>query len=100
MYHFQLLLFFFFSSDIVDIVVPSNLDTNIECKYPPVRVIVAYASEERAHCTVREKKSIKINFMIGKKRSVIFDRAMSNVYENNIFPTLPCVVVDIHDINS
>jgi hypothetical protein len=66
MYHFHMLLFFFFSSDIVDVVVTSNLDTNIECKYPPIRVIVAYASEEHAHCIVHEKKSIKINLMIGK----------------------------------
>jgi hypothetical protein len=56
-------------------------------------------SEERAYCTVREKKSIKINLMIGKKLSVVFDRAMSNVYENDIFPTFPCDMVDIHGIN-
>ncbi len=55
MYHFHMLLFFFFSSDIVDVVVTSNLDTNIECKYPPIRVIVAYASEEHAHCIVHKK---------------------------------------------
>jgi hypothetical protein len=57
-------------------------------------------SEERAHCTAREKESIKINLMIKKKLSVVFDTAMSNVYENNIFPTLPCDMVDIHNIIS
>jgi hypothetical protein len=25
---------------------------------------------------------------------------VSNIYENNIFPTLPCVVVEIHDITA
>ncbi len=28
--------------------------------------------------------------MIGKKLRAVFDRAMSNVYGNPIFPTLPC----------
>jgi hypothetical protein len=35
-----------------------------------------------------------------KKFRVRFDRVMSNVYENNIFFTVPCAVVEIHDINS
>jgi hypothetical protein len=57
-------------------------------------------SEERAHYTVRENKIDKNKFRDRKKLSVIFDRETSNVYENNIFPTLPCVAVEIHDINS
>jgi hypothetical protein len=57
-------------------------------------------SEERTHCTVREKNSIKINLVIAKKLSVVFDRAMSNVYKNKIFPTLPCDMVEIHNITS
>jgi hypothetical protein len=56
-------------------------------------------SEERAICTVHEKKSIK-KFNNSKKRSVLFDRAMSNVYENNIFPTLSGDMVEIHNITS
>jgi hypothetical protein len=59
-----------------------------------------YMSEERTHCTVREKKSIKINLMIEKKLSVVFDRALSNVYENNIFPTLTRDMVEIHNRTS
>jgi hypothetical protein len=55
-------------------------------------------SEERAHGTVHEKKKSKKKFNDKKKLSVVFDRAMSNVYENNIFPTLPCYTVEIHDV--
>ncbi len=57
-------------------------------------------SEERAICTVREKKIDKNKFNDRKKLSVVFDRAMSNVYENNIFPTLPCDMVENHNITS
>jgi hypothetical protein len=35
-----------------------------------------------------------------KKLSVVFDRAMSNVYENIIFPAPPCDMVEIHNITS
>jgi hypothetical protein len=42
---------------------------------------------------VREKKSDKNKFNDKKKLSVAFDRAMPDVYENNIFPTLPFAVV-------
>jgi hypothetical protein len=35
-----------------------------------------------------------------KKLYVVFDRAMSNVYENNIFSTLPYDMVEIHNITS
>jgi hypothetical protein len=57
-------------------------------------------SEERAHYTVREKKSIEINLMIEKKLGIVFDRAMSNVHENNIYPTLLCDMGDIYNITS
>jgi len=57
-------------------------------------------SEERAHGTVREKKIGKNKFIDRKKLSVVFDRVISNVYENNIFPTLSCNMVEIHDITS
>jgi hypothetical protein len=57
-------------------------------------------SEERANCTVREKKIDKNKFHDREKLSVVFDRAMSNVYENTIFPTLLCDMVEIHDITS
>jgi hypothetical protein len=57
-------------------------------------------NEERANCTGREKKSMKLNFMMGEKLNVVFDRAMSNVYENTIFPTLLYDMVEIHNINS
>jgi hypothetical protein len=57
-------------------------------------------SEERTHCTVREKNSIKINLVIAKKLSVVFDRTMPNVYKNNIFPRLPCDMVEIYNITS
>jgi hypothetical protein len=57
-------------------------------------------SEERAICTVRQKKIDKNKFHIRKKVSVVFDRAMSNVYENNVFPTLPYATVEIHTITS
>ncbi len=40
---------------------------------------ISFISEQRAHCTVHEKKSIKISLMIEKKLSVVFDRATSNV---------------------
>ncbi len=33
-----------------------------------------------------------------RKLGVVFDRTMSNIYENNIFPTLLCAVVKIDDI--
>ena len=46
------------------------------------------------------KKIDKNKFNDRKKLSVVFDRAMSNVYENNIFPTLPCDMVEIHNITS
>jgi hypothetical protein len=42
----------------------------------------------------------KNKFNIRKKVSVVFDRAMLNVYENNIFPTLPYTTVEIHTITS
>ncbi len=35
-----------------------------------------------------------------KKLNVVLDRAMSNVYENTIFLTLPCDMVEIHNIIS
>jgi hypothetical protein len=57
-------------------------------------------SEERAHCTVREKEIDKNKFNDRKKLIVEFDRVMSNMYENNIFPKLPCDMVEIHDITS
>ena len=47
-----------------------------------------------------KKKLIKINLTIGKKLSIIFDKAMSNVYENTIFPTLLYGMVKIHNITS
>jgi len=31
-----------------------------------------------------------------KGLSVVFDRAISNVYENNIFLALPCDMMEIH----
>jgi hypothetical protein len=47
------------------------------------------------------KKKIDENkFNDRKKLSVVFDRAMSNMYENNIFPTLTCDMVEIHNITS
>ncbi len=61
---------------------------------------ITYTSEERAHSTVREKKIDKNKFNDRRKLSVAFDRAMSNVYENSIFPTLPCDMVEIHNIIS
>jgi len=45
-----------------------------------------------------EKTIDKDKFNNKRKLSVVFDRAMSNVYKNNIFLILPCVVVEIHDI--
>lgn len=39
--------------------------------------------EEHVHCTVQDKNK----FNDRKKSSIVFDRAMSNVYENNVFPT-------------
>ncbi len=58
-------------------------------------------SEERANCTVREKNKIDKNkFNDRGKLSVVFDRAMSNVYENTIFPTLLCDMVEIHNITA
>ncbi len=44
------------------------------------------------------KKIDKNKFNDKKELSVIFDRAMSNVYKNNIFPTLPCDMMEWHDI--
>jgi hypothetical protein len=35
------------------------------------------------------KNGKKIKLLIKKKPSVAFDKVMSNVYKNNIFPTLP-----------
>ncbi len=57
-------------------------------------------SEEGANCTVREKKIDKNKFHYREKLSVVFDRAMSTVYENTIFPTLLCDIVEIHNIIS
>jgi hypothetical protein len=34
-----------------------------------------------------------------KKTSVAFNRAISNVYENNIFPTLSHVLTEIHNLS-
>jgi hypothetical protein len=45
------------------------------------------------------KKIGKNKFSDKGKLSVVFDRAMSSVYENNIFPTLPYGVVEIHDLS-
>jgi hypothetical protein len=57
-------------------------------------------SEERSHCTVCEKKIEKNKFNDKKKLSALVDRAMSIVYENDIFPTLSCDMVEIHNITS
>jgi hypothetical protein len=46
-------------------------------------------SEDHSHCTVQEKRIDKNKFNNKRKLSVVFDRAMSNVHENNIFLTLP-----------
>jgi len=46
-----------------------------------------------------EKKIEKNQVANKKKASVAFDRVMSNIYENNIFPILPHVLVEIHDLN-
>ncbi len=46
------------------------------------------------------KKIGKNKFSDRRKLSVVFDRAMSSVYENNIFPTLPYDMVEIHNITS
>jgi hypothetical protein len=46
------------------------------------------------------KKIEKNKFNDKGKLSVVFNRAMSNMYKNNIFPTLPCAVVEIHDITA
>ncbi len=40
----------------------------------------------------------KNKFNNTRKLTVGFDRAMSNIYKNNIFPTLPYAVVEIRDI--
>jgi hypothetical protein len=47
-----------------------------------------------------EKKIDKNKFNDKKKLSVVFDRAISNVYKNTIFLTLPCGMVKIHNITS
>jgi hypothetical protein len=44
------------------------------------------------------EKIDKNKFNNKRKLSVVFYRTMSNVYENNIFPTLLCVVVEIQEI--
>jgi hypothetical protein len=46
------------------------------------------------------KKIEKNKFNDKKKLSAVVDRAMSVVYENDIFPTLPYDMVDIHSITS
>jgi hypothetical protein len=46
------------------------------------------------------KKIGKNKFSDRGKLSVVFDRAMSSVYENNIFPTLPYDMVEIHNTTS
>ena len=46
------------------------------------------------------KKIEKNKFRNNEKLSAVFDRVMLNVYENNIFPTLSCVVVGIHENSS
>jgi meiotically up-regulated gene 157 (Mug157) protein len=46
------------------------------------------------------KKIDKNKFNDRKKLSVVFDKAMSNMYENTIFSTLPCEMVEIHNITS
>ena len=65
-----------------------------------VQELYIYMSEERTHCTVQGKKIDKNKFNDRKKLSVAFDRAMSNVYENTIFPTLLCEIAEIHNITS
>ncbi len=42
----------------------------------------------------------KNKFNARTKLSLAFDRSVLNMYKNNIFPTLPCVVVEIHDITA
>jgi hypothetical protein len=42
----------------------------------------------------------KNKFNDKKKLSAVVDRAMSIVYENDIFPTLPCNMGDTHNITS
>jgi hypothetical protein len=46
-----------------------------------------------------EKKIGKNKVSDKGKLSVVFDTAMSNMYKNNIFPTLPCGIVEIHDLS-
>ena len=46
------------------------------------------------------KKIEKNKFNDKGKISVAFNRAMSNMYRNNIFPTLPGAVVEIHHITA
>ncbi len=54
--------------------------------------------EWRARQSYRSRKKIDKNKFNGRKKlSVVFDRPMSNVYEKNIFPTLPCAAVEIHE---
>ena len=45
-----------------------------------------------------EKKIDRNKFNNKGKLSVVFDRAIPNVYENNIFPTLPCAMAEIREI--
>ena len=46
-----------------------------------------------------EKKIEKNKFHNKNKLSVVFNRVLSIVYENDIFPTFPCGTVEIHHIN-
>ncbi len=54
---------FFLKKYTNDMYIESIFDGDYESAITLCRI---YMSEERAHCTVREKNSIKINFMIGK----------------------------------
>jgi hypothetical protein len=65
------------------------------------KYMYSYIYEWRAHSLYRLRKKIHKNkFNDRKKLSVVFDRVMSNMYENTIFPTLPCDMVRIHNITS
>jgi hypothetical protein len=47
----------------------------------------------------RLAKKIERNKLNDKEKvTVVFNGAMSNMYKNNIFPTLPCTLVEIHNI--
>jgi hypothetical protein len=46
------------------------------------------------------KKIAKNKFNDNGQASVVISRAVSNMYKNNIFPTLPGAVVEIHDFTA